>query len=208
MSQAQLAANRANAQKSTGPSSELGRDISSQNRITHGLTAQRIVLLNESQAEFDELLASFRTDYNPESETEKQLVQDLTEQTWRLKRATRYETRLLDAAGDDFQAVSKDLDNLRRYRTAIERAFHKAIDQLRRIASDRAKAEATKAARAELKKQLFHKALGDIMDIMMNAPLPGQIGFDPQTGLETQPISIVDAAKEMFRQREEAKLAE
>ena len=59
ISKRKLAANRANAQKSTGPTSVSGVATSSQNRRTHGLCGKFVVLPNESQELFDELLTAF-----------------------------------------------------------------------------------------------------------------------------------------------------
>ena len=47
VSERQLAANRANAQRSTGPTSEDGRKRSSQNALRHGITAQTTVMTDE-----------------------------------------------------------------------------------------------------------------------------------------------------------------
>ena len=49
----QIAANRRNAQKSTGPKTPEGQKTVSRNAITHGLTAARAVVLPEEQQEFE-----------------------------------------------------------------------------------------------------------------------------------------------------------
>ena len=56
-SPAQLAANAANAQHSTGPRTPEGKTRSSQNASKHGLTAREIVIAPGEQEEFDDLLA-------------------------------------------------------------------------------------------------------------------------------------------------------
>ena len=60
LSEAQLAANRANAQKSTGPRTEEGKAASSQNAVKHGLYAYTDVLEGETREAFLEL----RDDYH------------------------------------------------------------------------------------------------------------------------------------------------
>ena len=49
----QLAANRKNAQKSTGPKTPDGKSIVAQNATTHGLRASRVLIASEDSAEFD-----------------------------------------------------------------------------------------------------------------------------------------------------------
>jgi len=154
------------------------------NALRHGLTARTVVLQRESQSEFDLFHAELTAENAPQSTIEKELIREIAEHSWRLRRASRYEIQLLDSADDDFAAVSKQLDNLRRYRTAAERAFHKAIDQLRKIAKDREKVAAAATATRKLKEKLRHDALGEVMDLMMNAPLPGDGGFVSQPGDE------------------------
>ena len=61
---AQIAANRRNGAKSTGPRTEGGRAAASRNSLKHGLTAEQVVLIfGETEDDFtrfhDEMRASF-----------------------------------------------------------------------------------------------------------------------------------------------------
>src|SRR5579863_1249270 len=60
LSEAKLAANRANAHLSSGPVTDSGKQIVSQNAVRHGLTGKFQVMPDESQEDFDELLAGYR----------------------------------------------------------------------------------------------------------------------------------------------------
>jgi hypothetical protein len=51
--EAQIHANRANAQKSTGPRTPAGKAVVAQNAVKHGLSARLDVIRGEDQAEFD-----------------------------------------------------------------------------------------------------------------------------------------------------------
>jgi hypothetical protein len=64
-SPAQLAANAANAQHSTGPRTSEGKNRSSQNASKHGLTAQEVVIAPGEQGEFDRLAADTKPTLNP-----------------------------------------------------------------------------------------------------------------------------------------------
>jgi hypothetical protein len=104
--QAQLRANRANAQRSTGPKSVEGKQRSAQNSRTHGLTARRhrtcvdVVLQSEDPLAFEELHAAYRAQFQPVTPAEHALVDQLTAADWRLRRAWRIETALVDLTMD------------------------------------------------------------------------------------------------------------
>ena len=52
-SDAQIVANRLNAQKSTGPRTAEGKAVVSQNAVKHGLLARQAVIVGEDPGEFE-----------------------------------------------------------------------------------------------------------------------------------------------------------
>jgi hypothetical protein len=92
---AQIAANQANSQKSTGPKSSEGKARCSRNSFKHGLYSKELVLPNEDPAELDQLRASLRAEHQPINTTEEMLVNDLAENFWRLRRMRELETRAM-----------------------------------------------------------------------------------------------------------------
>ncbi|MEO7145146.1 MAG: hypothetical protein ABI165_16740, partial [Bryobacteraceae bacterium] len=64
-SAAQLDANRANAQFSTGPKTEAGKDASKNNAFKHGLTSKQIVLRSEDPEAFDQLRTGLIDEFSP-----------------------------------------------------------------------------------------------------------------------------------------------
>ncbi len=88
LSNGQLAANRENAKKSTGPTSATGKEKVAQNRTTHGLTGAFRVLPNEKQERFEELFNQFMLDENPVGSVEIELVRKMAEHTWCARRAS------------------------------------------------------------------------------------------------------------------------
>ena len=78
--------NRANAQHSTGPRTDAGKQRSSLNAIRHGLTAQTVVLPSEDPAAYEAHRRQFLDEYQPATPTETQLVQELIDTSWRLNR--------------------------------------------------------------------------------------------------------------------------
>jgi len=63
----QIEANRRNAQQSTGPRSEIGKQKSSLNALRHGLTARVVVLPTEDLAAYQRFSAEFLADLAPET---------------------------------------------------------------------------------------------------------------------------------------------
>jgi hypothetical protein len=80
------AINRANAQHSTGPRTDAGKQRSSLNALTHGLTSRTVVLPNEDPAAYQLHAQEFFDEYQPQGPTEKQLVRELADTSWRLNR--------------------------------------------------------------------------------------------------------------------------
>jgi hypothetical protein len=92
----QIEANRANAQRSTGPVTADGKARVRQNATKHGLTAANVVIAGEDARDFGELLDALRDDLRPVGATEEMLVQLIAESTWRLRRATVIEAGVFD----------------------------------------------------------------------------------------------------------------
>ncbi len=85
--QAQIAANQANAQHSTGPRSETGKQSSSQNNLRHGFAGKFKVLDWEDQSEFDLLLSTFGAEHEPASPYEFVLVEKMAQHFWLAQRS-------------------------------------------------------------------------------------------------------------------------
>jgi hypothetical protein len=85
-SQAQIDANRRNAQKSTGPRTPEGKERTSRNGLLHGLTAEKHFLPDEDPADFEALRARFRADWQPLTGIEESLVERMASAHWRLRR--------------------------------------------------------------------------------------------------------------------------
>ncbi len=84
--QAQLDANRANAQLSTGPTSETGKATSSLNAVKTGLTGRTILLPGDDAAAYEAHIAEFTRRHQPAADAERNLVQSLADTEWRLLR--------------------------------------------------------------------------------------------------------------------------
>ena len=90
---AQTAANQANAQHSTGPTSEAGKQKASQNSLKHGFTSKSVLLPGEDPAAYNTLVAGFQHDFKPGNILEATLVELITNLQWRLLRVPALEAR-------------------------------------------------------------------------------------------------------------------
>jgi len=91
----QIKANRLNALKSTGPRTIEGKARSSRNALTHGLTAQEIVIPGEDLAAYQSFEQQLVDDLHPNGSCELDLVERLAATFWRLRRIPRFEAALL-----------------------------------------------------------------------------------------------------------------
>ena len=93
-SPAQLRANRANAQKSTGPRTDAGKAASRGNALKHGLAAHTIVPVDtpgEPAGAYQARLDAWVDDLAPRNVLELAMVQRACRASWKLDRCARYE---------------------------------------------------------------------------------------------------------------------
>ncbi len=97
-----VAANRRNAQLSTGPRTEEGKSWSRCNAIKHGILASSLLVTQgegaEVEAEFNEFLDGLKTSLAPVGMLEETLVEQIAVCWWRQKRALRCEAGLVKLA--------------------------------------------------------------------------------------------------------------
>jgi hypothetical protein len=169
--QKQIDANRRNARRSTGPVTELGKNVARFNALKHGMTASTTVLPYEDAVSYNELRESFVATYNPANAVEAALVETVANSYWRLLRIRRVETATItlgvrglkkrnnvsiEPRHDDDMAVAvllndrdDTLRNIERHQTRIERCYFQSLETLRKIQKDRLREERLTTARPE-----------------------------------------------------------
>jgi hypothetical protein len=100
---AQLEANRANSQLSTGPRSERGKARSSLNAVKNGLTGRTVLLPGDDAALYECHVSRFFTEFKPVGERETELVQSLTDAQWRINRIPALEMGIYALARLNFK---------------------------------------------------------------------------------------------------------
>ena len=91
ISEAKLAANRANAQKSPGPTSSAGKAKSSANALKTALTGRTVILPSDDLAAYQHHLNRIIKRYTPTDEDEHSFVQSIADAEWRLIRIASLE---------------------------------------------------------------------------------------------------------------------
>ncbi len=91
----QIAANRRNARRSTGPRTSKGKSASSKNALRHGLTTGAWLLPGEDADSFARAYDTLQQDLRPQGALEEFLADRFALLAWRLMRAQRLEPSLL-----------------------------------------------------------------------------------------------------------------
>jgi hypothetical protein len=93
---AQIIANRANAQRSTGPRTTEGQQASSSNAKSHGLTSRSAFAPGEDPQEYELFHNAYADRYLPQDLIEQKTVSELADLEWRLRRVSEFEAQLLN----------------------------------------------------------------------------------------------------------------
>jgi flagellar biosynthesis GTPase FlhF len=172
--------NRTNSQHSTGPRTSAGKQRSSLNALRHGLTGHVIVLPSEDHAAYDHHIRRLFDDLQPKGALEEQLVQSLSDTSWRINRIAALETNLLalgiheqsnniDTAHPEVHTAlamaaavreqTRALSNLSSHEHRLSRQFERTLQQLREIQAERREKEKDQMEKAAKILQL-HQAEG------------------------------------------------
>ncbi|MCU0913943.1 MAG: hypothetical protein MUC88_05185 [Planctomycetes bacterium] len=95
--EAQVAANRLNAQKSTGPRTEEGKAKVALNAVTHGLRAQGVVLSAEEPGEYERYRERLLAELQPRGLQDQEQAERIVGLAWQLRRAGRYHSAVFAA---------------------------------------------------------------------------------------------------------------
>ena len=94
-SEARIAANRRNAQLSTGPKTQAGKEQSRRNALKHGLTGAGVVLPEADAAEVDRKSAAYAQELNASGEVGHDLARRAALNAVRMDRAADQQTAAL-----------------------------------------------------------------------------------------------------------------
>jgi hypothetical protein len=95
-----LAANRANAQSSTGPKSERTKSTTAHNTQRHGILTRKVVLNEVEEKEYRRVRRAWKEYFHPRGELERFLVEEVTQTSWKLGITEGLETAELSRRQD------------------------------------------------------------------------------------------------------------
>jgi hypothetical protein len=79
-------ANRANAEKSTGPKTDAGKAVCKLNAVKTGLTGRTVLLPSDDVARYEAHVAEWQAEWTPVGPRETALVQAIADSHWRAER--------------------------------------------------------------------------------------------------------------------------
>ena len=138
--QSQIDANRRNAQKSTGPVTVTGRNISRFNALKTGIHAKSTVIPGENAEDLDQLVADYREQYRPVTPEQRFLVDTMVNAEWMLRRYHKVEADLWKYSYQDPDTTSttefflrhqRDFALVHRKIAFFERSFYSALKELK-----------------------------------------------------------------------------
>ena len=95
MTDKRIAANRANAQRSTGPRTAEGKKKVSQNALKHGLTARSVTTPDEDIQIYETFKGRLYEELDPQTVVETALTEQIANKLWRVLRVPRIEAQLM-----------------------------------------------------------------------------------------------------------------
>ena len=131
--EAQIVANTANAQLSTGLITPEGKVRSAINATKLGFYAKQAVLLTEEDHQaFEALTVAFRFELHPAGPVERALYTQIVVAAWNIERANHLEAAFAVDGIDPLlsEANAKTLDRIATYRMRAERTFHKCLKEI------------------------------------------------------------------------------
>jgi len=138
----QFAANRSNAQLSTGPKTEAGLAASSRNATRHSLTAKGLIILPGQHDTFNELESGLRTSLKPATPLQEVIYKRIVECAWKLERCRLAEQNLGAIMGHINTDPILDTDgigrfaSIQRYAREAENSMFKCIRELGKLQTE------------------------------------------------------------------------
>jgi hypothetical protein len=194
----QLAANRANAQLSTGPKTEAGLAASSRNATTHSLTSKGFIILPGQHDIFNELESGLRGSLKPDTPLQEVIFIRIVECAWKLERCRLAEQTFGVTLGhiDTDPILNPDVlgrfANIQKYAREAENSMFKSIRELGKLQTEaqirRAPSPATESLKQDLSEvcsftQILKNVIANCRNEAKIKPIPADAERNPLAGL-------------------------
>jgi hypothetical protein len=143
---AQTAANTANAQASSGPRTPAGKDVSSRNAITLGLFTLHDFVRPAEHDEYSQLVSGLRAQLNPNGALEDVFAAAIIGAVWRLRRCSLLEARM----GQTCELDPMEEESAARPQISVDRARAQSHNILRRSIAELRRLQTQRAIRLEI----------------------------------------------------------
>ena len=191
-SEKQTEANRLNAEKSTGPRTDAGKQRSSLNALRHGLTGQVVLLPDEDIEAYNAFTAAIVTNFSVEGAIEAQLAHSYANFQWRINRVSTLEDNmfslgLMEGVAENlnlehpavhvatsnaktFRQTAGEFDKLSMYGQRLVNQSEKVLKQLKQLQEERRRTQ---------REQMTEAILAYEAHVKVNAAFnPKENGFD------------------------------
>jgi len=204
----QIAANRANAQKSTGPRTEEGKSRTRMNALRDGFTGQVITLSAEDLPVFEKFKSDLIKDLAPKTTMELSLADAIAWDTWRLNHLRAVEMNMYALGSSDAETVidiamsaaatfAKEANKfalMSIYEQRMNRSLHKNLATLRDL-----QAERIRNYKRDQAEEILLARYSDIKGLPYQAPstptLNGSVFSNPEVFAATNRLTTLRVAK-------------
>src|SRR5580765_3115578 len=180
--EAQINANRRNAQKSTGPTTPEGKARSSLNALKSGIDAWSHIIPGEDPAELEALTAAFVLHFHPSDPNQLSLVDTLISAEWTQRRLRRIEAQLWNyqiECLDKTLSHADFIDASIQHHSPLGHVYQDALDPFTRI-----------QRRIDSTNRMFLRTLKALQDLQAapteQASMPPTTFSEPASPLATQ----------------------
>ena len=136
ISEKQQAANRQNAQHSTGPKTPEGKAAARFNALTWSLRARSLILNREDPADYQQLWYALDAEWQPQTDTERHYLEQMSISKWLLARAADSERRVYQAKLPLEKEIAL-LDRVSARCVRLEHSFTAGLDKLKLLQKER-----------------------------------------------------------------------
>lgn len=167
----QIAANRRNAQKATGPKTDAGKFKSSLNALRLGLYSKTFIIKTENEQIFKNFSAGFIDEFMPQTPSELELLEQLIITAWRRRRLAELINQRINSPIDT--VATQSVLTTTNPQTAPDSAVPSHAAQLTLLAYEKLEDEKPSFARQEAQESrlcsLFQRTLSRLQQSLKNS---------------------------------------